>query len=123
MTEQETEEHRFVVETARRMANHAGALISLVEELASEREQLHLCCERLERERGELREAETVACREREEAAEALAELRCAYEALLQEYEASQRALHEAGARHEALLRERTHAAERLEAILNRLAV
>lgn len=123
MMERETEEHRFVVETARQMANHAGALISLVEELAGEREQLHLRCERFECERDELRESETAVRREREETAEALAELRCAYEALLQEYEASQRALHEAGARHEALLRERTHAAERLEAILNRLAV
>lgn len=121
--ERETEERRFVVETARQMANHAGALISLVVELAGEREQLYLRCERFECERDELRESETAVRREREEAAEALAELRCAYEALLQEYEASQRALHEAGARHEALLRERTHAAERLEAILNRLAV
>jgi chromosome segregation ATPase len=118
-----TEEQGYVVETARQMATHVGVLIGSVEQLAHEREQLRSQCERLERECSGLRESETVVRRERDEAAETLAELRCAYEALLQEYEAGRRELRAVEARQQALLRDRADAAERLEALVHRLAV
>jgi chromosome segregation ATPase len=118
-----TEEHGSVVETARQMATRVGVLAGSVERLAREREQLRLECERLERECGELRESETVVRRERDETAETLAELRCAYEALLQEFEAGRQELDAVAARHQALLRDRADAADRLEALVHRLAV
>ncbi len=83
-----------IVQGALKVIGQVSAFVNAMKDLTEQHEQLRERFERLEREQEELRGREAAARRESEEAAEALAELRAAYEALLTEHETCSRTLH-----------------------------
>jgi chromosome segregation ATPase len=106
----------------RGIVSDVDTLVSSMRALVDQHEALRGRFEQLEREHAELQRS----CPERvvtanEETAEALAELRTAYQALLVEFEAQNQTLRELRAEHDILLHERREVAAELAVILRAL--
>ena len=107
-----------IVHGALKVIGQVTTFVNAMRDLTEQHEQLR---ERFEREQEELREREAAARRESEEAAEALAELRAAYEALLTEHETCSRTLHRLREERSELLEGRRQMAEELGAVIGSL--
>lgn len=82
-----------IVQGPLKVIDRIGTYVTALRNLMEEHEQLRGRFERLERDYGALQEQEAAARRDLAESAEALAELRGAYEALLVEHEQRSRAV------------------------------
>ena len=110
-----------IVHGALKVIGQVTTFVNAMRDLTEQHEQLRERFERLEREQQELREREAAARRDSEEAAEALAELRAAYEALLTEHETCSRTLHRLHEERSELLEGRRQMAEELGAVIGSL--
>jgi chromosome segregation ATPase len=103
----------------RGMVGDVDALVSSMRALVDQHEALRGRFEQLEREHAELqRNCAAPVERANEETAEALAELRAAYEALLVEFDARNQTLRELRTEHDVLVHERKEVAAELAVIL-----
>jgi chromosome segregation ATPase len=102
---------------ALKVTGQVSAFVNSLKELTERHEELRERFERLEREQEALRQREAAATRESDESAEALAELRAAYDALLTEHESTRQALHKLSEERTALLEERRQMAEEIGAL------
>jgi chromosome segregation ATPase len=103
------------------MRGRLDALLASAEAATRSWSELGARCADLEREGAELRESAQGLRRERDEAEEALGELRVAYEALLVQYETGQRAVDQLSAERDALREELAQAAEQLDRLIRTL--
>jgi chromosome segregation ATPase len=110
-----------VVDAALKVIAQVTTFLYWTKELTERHEQLRERFDRLEREQDELRQREAVARRESEETAEALAELRGAYEALLAAHETNRQTLQRLDDERAVLLDERRQMAEELGAVIGSL--
>jgi chromosome segregation ATPase len=110
-----------VADATRAMRGRLDALLASAEAATRSWSELGARCADLEREGAELRETAQGLRRERDEAVEALGELRVAYEALLGQYETGQRAVDQLAAERDALRGELAQAAEQLDRLIRTL--
>src|SRR5262245_35335466 len=106
---------------ARRMLGDLSSVVKTLEELSVTNEELRTRCDKIQQDFQELQRTEESTRRERDDAAEALAEAQAAYRALLNAHEASTLELERLEKTREALLLEREQASEALERVLQRL--
>jgi hypothetical protein len=106
---------------AQRMLGDLSGLVKSLEELSVTNEELRIRCERAEQDYQGLLKSEEDTRRERDDAAEALAEVQAAYSALLSAHEASAKELQRLEGVHQTILQEREQAMDALEKVLCRL--
>src|SRR5262249_30381198 len=106
---------------ARRMLGDLSSVVKSLEELSVTNEELGTRCDQMQQDYQELQRTEESTRRERDDAAEALAEAHAAYRALLSAHEASTLELQRLEKARESLLLERDQASEALEKVLQRL--
>ena len=106
---------------ARRMLGDLNIVVKSLEELSVTNEELRTRCEQVQQNYQELLKSEESTRRERDDAAEALAEAQAAYNALLGAHEAHTQELQRLEKAHDTLLQERERATEALERVLRRL--
>src|SRR5262249_53576267 len=101
--------------------SHVSDFVKTMNELMAKHEDLQLRFAQLEREHEEVRHREKTARREAEETAEALGELRLAYEALIIEHEVGTQAFQKLQEDHDTLLEGQRQIAEELGAVMSSL--
>lgn len=121
MVEIKLDDLRGVADVLRQVVRDWDDLVSAVDALTREHQELRAWAEQKERDYRELQGTHERLRQEHEANTRRVGELEAAYQTLLREHEANMSALRELREQHQALLEDRQYARDQLEALLGRL--